>query len=765
MLKVRYCFVFVFIYWITQIQASINCPSNKTLSCFDNAYNLNITGKATATGYSAALVKYVDTKTFNQCSIGNIDRTWYLDINNDNNFQSNEVNCTQKITIVSNGSPIEIFFPKDTTYSCKDNIVKDRPTWISGPCDVLGYNVSESTFEVNGSSCYKILRKFTVINWCNYGGNPVGQGIWTHSQFIKVEEKNPPTITDCTNKVIELESDCKTSFKISNSAFDDNNCSSPLLSWIVEIDLWGNGTFDYKYGFTESGDFMINPVSNGKEISLTLPVRVGAGKHKVKWSVRDQCGNFTSCQIIVETKDTKNPTPYIHDFITSSFQGNIMGLMVPARIFDAGSYDNCTPQKSIKISFSPDVNDTIRIVDCTNAGFQFFTLHITDQAGNFETIDAFMLVFDNGTCFGGRSLNGKITEPDGSPLKDVKMMLKRPNQPEISTSSGIDGIFKWNNISIYDDYIISGAYSQTSDGRVDIADLKILQDYIFGIKKLENFQWVAADVDGDRKIKIKDLELIKSKILTPNDIEPWSFVFGSDTIKSISDLAKIKNNLKIKEIDGKISLKAIYAGDISDANKKISNIRSKIYLYKKVHNNKVDFYLKSPMAIAGLQINISLPLGMEQINLYSDYFEIENGNLITDYSKGNMKFLVLKDFVGTQKEPLFSFYSSSNTDVSKIFIGNNSKILLPDYSTAILETSIQKPSDTDINVQINPNPSNGNFYLNDPSAQIIDVIDLSGKKIQFHQIDNSFEIISIPGVYFVRLTTDGLIQCHKVLKI
>ena len=115
-------------------------------------------------------------------------------------------------------------------------------------------------------------------------------------------------------------------------------------------------------------------MADGEQISIKIPHKLSAGKHKVKWSVRDQCGNYSSCTTTFETKDRKPPTPYIQDFITSAFQASAMPLMVPARIFNSGSYDNCSLQKNLKYSFSEDINDTIRIVDCSNAGLSL--IHI-----------------------------------------------------------------------------------------------------------------------------------------------------------------------------------------------------------------------------------------------------------------------------------------------------------------------------------------------------------------------------------------------------
>lgn len=94
-----------------------------------------------------------------------------------------------------------------------------------------------------------------------------------------------------------------------------------------------------------------------------------------------------------------------------------MPLMIPARLFDSGSFDHCSQQKYLRFSFSEDTQDTIRIVDCTNSGFQFFNVFIWDEAGNYEIVDVFMLVFDNGSCQSGRTLTEVLLSQTFHPLK------------------------------------------------------------------------------------------------------------------------------------------------------------------------------------------------------------------------------------------------------------------------------------------------------------------------------------------------------------
>ncbi len=97
------------------------------------------------------------------------------------------------------------------------------------------------------------------------------------------------------------------------------------------------------------------------------------------------------------------------------------------------------------------------------------------------------------------------------------MIIGRENEIELLneklTSTNEIGQFGWENISLYSDYQIMPDYNQVQTGRVDIADLKKLQNYIFGMDTLVNFEYMAADLNRDNKIRINDLSVLRDNIL------------------------------------------------------------------------------------------------------------------------------------------------------------------------------------------------------------------------------------------------------------
>lgn len=80
----------------------------------------------------------------------------------------NVSSCQQLITISGNTN-YEIKFPKDVFGDCVDPGA-DTVMINNFGCDPMAINSSDQVFDVTDGACFKILRTYTVINWCEYNG-------------------------------------------------------------------------------------------------------------------------------------------------------------------------------------------------------------------------------------------------------------------------------------------------------------------------------------------------------------------------------------------------------------------------------------------------------------------------------------------------------------------------------------------------------------------------------------------------------------------
>ena len=167
------------------IAPTIICPLATTIHCNDDVTNLNLTGEAIAIdNCSIDSIYFSDTNNLNTCGEGTVTRTWTtLD-----GF-GNTTSCIQLIQVEDN-TPLAIEFPEDIDLNgCSTSTLPDNTgePINNKDCESLGITFDDITFTNSPGLCIKILRTWTVVNWCQYEpNNPNSGGYETHTQVIKV---------------------------------------------------------------------------------------------------------------------------------------------------------------------------------------------------------------------------------------------------------------------------------------------------------------------------------------------------------------------------------------------------------------------------------------------------------------------------------------------------------------------------------------------------------------------------------------------------
>ena len=100
------------------------------------------------------------------CGFGTITRTFEV---RDAQGKLSLNDCVQTIDILERHA-YEIKFPKDGAFYCGESPMPDTAVFTELACDLLSVNVKDEFFEASGEECYKILRTYQVINWCEYDG-------------------------------------------------------------------------------------------------------------------------------------------------------------------------------------------------------------------------------------------------------------------------------------------------------------------------------------------------------------------------------------------------------------------------------------------------------------------------------------------------------------------------------------------------------------------------------------------------------------------
>jgi len=197
----------------------------------------------------------------------------------------------------------DIIYPFDiTTSEASVNTLKpeylnppyNKPTLNIDNCDKIDYQYKDTFESTEGPSCFKILRKWTVIDWCQFkpnaplqNGNTIGK--WTHTQTITVIDFTPPVFTDCPNDLI-FENTSISSENTFVELIKNAQDISQDLKYSYEIDLFNNGNIDLS--------------GKSNNASGNYP----KGKHKVSFTAEDRCGNRNHCSFFIQIKENDRTT-------------------------------------------------------------------------------------------------------------------------------------------------------------------------------------------------------------------------------------------------------------------------------------------------------------------------------------------------------------------------------------------------------------------------------------------------------------------------
>ena len=165
---------------------------------------------------------------------------------------------------------------------------KQKPTWTVKPCSQIAIEHEDIVFQYVEGFCFKVLRKWTVIDWCQFNHLcPMQEnGPIPGDQRTKHHRTNHNQRM-CSQwcKITQVDN-CQLWLKLTATATDDCTQGDKFI-WSYTLDVDNNGTIDF--------------TGNTNTISRT----VGFGKHTIKWTVTDECGNSKTCSNTIEVKDQK----------------------------------------------------------------------------------------------------------------------------------------------------------------------------------------------------------------------------------------------------------------------------------------------------------------------------------------------------------------------------------------------------------------------------------------------------------------------------
>ncbi|MBK9106237.1 MAG: HYR domain-containing protein [Saprospiraceae bacterium] len=500
--------------------------------------------------------------------------------------------CTQRIWVVNydpfyitdntcNNSNAQdgVIWPCDVLITtCPDDPTgTGEPTILNDGCSLIGVTFDDQRFDFVDGACFKILRTWKVIDWCQY--NPqTGAGQWAYTQVIKVHDQDGPQfVAPCETQVLCV-ADPGVTLPDNNQAFlgEDNplssSCSVHLnLSRTVHETCSDIVNYDVKiYPFNGTDYILVKSTSTAvvdenNDAVLSFDTRQSnipsirlnglpynsqfcGDYHRILWSVEDGCGNWTTCEYLIRLEDCKQPSPVCINGLSTVVMPIGGQVTVWAKDFNASSFDDCTPAENLLYSFSGDTYQPSHTYTCDNVpafGAQLSVDVWVADAGvdhncngqiewserNKDHCTTTIVITDNiGICPGsGSILAGEILTPHTQAVELVNVFLSNPDYVFPSFVTIHDGKFKFASVPLNESYTITPARNDNHKNGVSTLDLVKIQKHLLGLETFSSpYQYIAADANNNQQVNAIDLIEIRKLILGIYTAFPqnqsWRFV-------------------------------------------------------------------------------------------------------------------------------------------------------------------------------------------------------------------------------------------------
>ncbi len=252
----------------------------------------------------------------------------------------------------------------------------------------IGVTYTDSAPIVTCENAYKVVRIYSVVDWCN------PSDIRTFQQVVKIGDFSAPVFTAPAG-VQEF----STNAGISCGAYIRLDMPGMTLTDVCSDDyslsakIYPNGNLNGAP--IGSYDVVLDNVA--AEVSALLP----AGDHVIRYTYTDECGNFGETDVDISIFDGTPPVAQCEDGLNVSITSSVspdpsaapgIAILTPGMI-DAGSYDDCSATVDLEIarvrqlpngtyellpgaSYGPQV-----VLSCADVGEVLIGLKVTDDVG------------------------------------------------------------------------------------------------------------------------------------------------------------------------------------------------------------------------------------------------------------------------------------------------------------------------------------------------------------------------------------------------
>lgn len=523
------------------IKPVIACPIDVTIACKDDYEDLNVTGlPVILDACGVDTFYYTDAVDINSCHVGTVVRTWTaVDVN------GNEKYCQQRIFIEDN-TVFGVSFPLDyQSFECGVDLspmVTGEPVLTNHNCEEVSVVSNDILLPISEPACLRILREWTVVNWCEYDLNSGNtNGYYTYTQEILLSDTIAPEINCFSDTVVGVYSaDCSAALVNLPLVFGAD-CSD-------SITIENNSPYAFSAGADASGNYPI-------------------GTHQIVYTASDGCGNLTTCSVQVTVEDAQVPNVYCIGSITLSVNNQGVAVLTPEMI-DLGSTDNCTDPTNLILSVDRDT------FTCSDVGMQEVTLSVTDENGNRGFCTTTVEIQNNVAICPAitAALSGKIAKENGGYVEGFWVYLTGDKIDSVQTDAF--GNFTFLEVPLGGDYEVKPFNNSKITNGVNTLDLVFLIRHLLEINTLNSpYRVLASDVNESKTISALDIISMRRAILVIDTLfsraESWKFVDANFDLSNVPNplRANYQEQFEVIDLQGDLDTLdfiAVKMGDLND---------------------------------------------------------------------------------------------------------------------------------------------------------------------------------------------------------
>lgn len=789
-----------------KIGPTISCPADRTVDCSFVFDPLNLAASfGNANGDDNCENPRVTEKSvidISACRQGTIVRTFTV-----TDAGGKSATCTQTITFRPNRSetyqgPTANQWPRDTTITgCFNSgsasflpAALGSPILSNGVCSMAGSDYIDQVFSFNnpsGPACFKILRKWTVVDWCQKLDDGSYRQ-WVYTQEIKVVDKVAPVFDPLSPTISAntLDENCA-SGSINLKASAKDVCTT-TLRWSYKLDSLNNGTIDK----TVQG--------NGNSIDFILQYPVGS--HRIIYSFEDRCGNVSSREQIFTIVNVKAPNAYVKQGLAMNLVDMpVVGPMAEiwAKDFDNGSSHPCG--YTLLFSFEKVTLSIVDgkpvmvgvpnfVYDCddipNNVKVTIWVAALTPEGGLVQSsVETFIDIQDNNNVCDtddiGSNIQGRIVTENNMNLEEANVVLKGS---ELNTTTNKDGVYNFRNVSTGNTYQVVPEKNDDPLNGVSTLDLVLMQRHILNAELIASpYKLIAADVNKDKKISASDLVELRKLILGNIDDfgsnKSWRFVDKSykfaDAAHAEKEVFSELYHIETLEADMVTDFIAVKIGDVNN-NAVANNLQEATdgrtnqnitlttdnYGFEQGQKVVIPIYIDDATELTGMQFTMLFDAEyLEFSHVESASIHVEESNFgFSGLYDGNLTFswhdVDNKVFAANTNMFNLIFTAQKPGQIADLLDINDTKIQAEayDHSNQVMRI-LWKPKNsvlasTIVLHQNTPNPFNQtttiHFELPDAMSTVVTITDVTGKQVLIENVEG------VKGSNFIHLNSQTL---------